>query len=400
MKEINNCCKFRTPIAKTLVVKPFDPDSVDKPPLIKEHQIKIQVKEKKVKFDEPSTAHNFSYLDDNYFEEYEKCLRGKTYNSDRYKRLSSIEINKFDLGKAGRKPFKKQKRYDSANYFEYQLPNKSSCSNRIHSSIKNLDKVHSKVDCNFNGIMASRNNKKPLQIDDKIDKTLSNASEKENNPHIINNTSERGDKPKESCDKKNTFVDSLEDTPLPKKYKEEYFSTELLLQDTDDIFHINEDFFTTEQCNDKELLEKKNYNFTNGKILDHFKNQHMKDINQSNKINTLSIANKKEGMEDEDKLSIYNSCKRRNIKKISNMMAATKHITKNKSIYTNFDYSDGEYYDSSSSSDSSYTKYHRHRKKRSHSPKKKHSKNEKSTSQSTNMEISNEGNRIIYYLYK
>jgi len=79
----------------------------------------------------------------------------------------------------------------------------------------------------------------------------------------------------------------------------------------------------------------------------------------SSSHNTKSILSNKtiEEKQDDNKVNVYNSCHRRNIKKIHTMMGVTKNMTQKKSIYTNFDYSDDEYsgMSSSSSSESSYT---------------------------------------------
>ncbi|OUM69271.1 hypothetical protein PIROE2DRAFT_2767, partial [Piromyces sp. E2] len=373
MEITNKCGTLKTPIAKTLVVKSVEPNLDNDSSSNKETVVNKRINKKKVIFEEQPTVRNFDYLDDNYFDEYERCLRGNSYNSNRYKRLSSIEVSKFDLSRTKKKPFKKQKKQKSKNYFDCQLSSQSLCSSRkLFSSIKNVSNgIQSKVDCDFDKIMSSRynsnnninNSSKSLPTiskdgnfqpneENKLLQSKLDTSEKENkqptkisiskNNKVISVT-------KENNKKSHTLKDDL------KKYKEEFFSTELLLQDSDDIFHINEDLFMHERNSDKdEHLLENNYNVANTKFLYHYKNKQLNEINPPNPVNEPSIDT-----EDNNKIYIYNSCNRKNLKKISNIMAAAKHITRNKSIYINFDYSDKEYGDSSSSysSDSSYTKY-------------------------------------------
>jgi len=288
--------------------------------------------------------------------------------------LSSIESVKYVINKQRRRPIKKHKKNSTVNYFEFQYSTQSLNSNRklIGSARTTTNPVTPKVE-------------KTLPIikeENSIPNSELNGSGKENsnlssnsNPTATavttsnNKTSnnENVNKKKINVNKKSVLTNDLNNTEHPKNKLEEYFSTELLLNDTDDIFHINEDLFTPDQISDKHLIEKYNYNITNYKILDHFRKKQSENNNNTKQKDKKSINLEELKMEEDDKVTIYNSCRRRNLKKISNMMNITKNMTKNKSIITNFDYSDNEYgYSSSSSSSSDYsTKYRKHRKKRS-----------------------------------
>jgi len=74
----------------------------------------------------------------------------------------------------------------------------------------------------------------------------------------------------------------------------------------------------------------------------------------------------KEKLEEEDKndnkINVYNTSRRANMKKIANVIEITKNMTRRKSIYTNFDYSDEEYDDTSSNYSSSSESYKQNRK--------------------------------------
>jgi len=369
--------------------------------VIKEPESKEITKKKPIRRIECWEKPTFrNYLDDNYFLEYKKCIRGNSYISDRYKRLAAIDVNKYDINRLKKKLFKKRNidvvipNHLEDKYFNLSLSSismngenikKASIddittsnrnSKRILPSIDELNKdinnsninVNRKRNKNRNGNKNKNNNSNENQL---LSSNIENIQHKKlkRNSYVANKltkkpTSLNG----KSIDKVNISSSIDDEAPLPKNLKEEYFSTELLLlPDTDDIFHINEDLFTTEQYNDKLILEKCNFNISNSKYLENFKRQQQDQIKKKTPVlsssNTKNILNNgnNEEKQDDNKITIYNSCRRKNIKKIANMMNATRNMTPRKSVYTNFDYSDDEYgltnSSSSSDSDSSYTSY-------------------------------------------
>ncbi|KAL6590570.1 hypothetical protein U3516DRAFT_651408 [Neocallimastix sp. 'constans'] len=234
----------------------------------------------KVKKNDNKSGSCFDFLDENYFKEYDICIHKNTFKSDRYIRLAKAKVNEFNIRTKKRRIRKKKVKKEFENFFEFQYSNDSLASLRKCESIKNSsDSLCSNEDNNF---------KFPC---------ISQPDTNDSNNLSYNN-------------------------------KNEYFSTELLLEDNEEIFHTNENLFTAEQ----------NYSTRNLKYLEIFeKIRDMKEEEERKKSG-------KENFEDKtgNTLELYTTLKRKNIKKINKVMENTKNMTKNKSIYINFDYSDDD----------------------------------------------------------
>jgi len=343
---------------------------------------------RKIKKNNDGNRSRFDQLDENYFKEYDICIHGNEFKSDRYIRLSESKFNELNIRKPKKKIKKKGEREEYKNYFEFQYPSETIAKIKKNDSIKNFsNQVKSKVYDNFRSIYIPHLNKNIEKSNDDnnislplVDKTNIKNNQNQNN-HInkkvkfINDNTRKNEnqstlnetkinsKNNVSSKKKKLNENNILDysNRLSFENRDEYFSTDLLLfKDNEDIFHINEDLFSKEQQNDVLVLEKYNYNITDSKYLENLKSK-KKIENDQEEINMS-----KEKLEEEDKndnkINVYNTSRRANMKKIANVIEITKNMTRRKSIYTNFDYSDEEYDDTSSNYSSSSESYKQNRK--------------------------------------